>query len=251
MVGSSAEQQIVRLRDPRTIVAFVLSAVAGYVDAVGYVLWDKVLVANMSGNTIEFAARTAERSFPGSVYRLWPLVLFVLGVLCGSFIQDSIKRRRPTGSLSVALAVEFVLLVSVVLAAVGLDARFVRPEDGARWFVPVALGAYAMGLQNATLTRVGPVHVYTTHVTGTLTKFGQDLVDSLYCLRDARSSEKPAWRTLRRSKAFTSMLFFFGMFALFATFGAVGAWAQIHFGIWSLIAAIAVIGLTTVFARKL
>ncbi len=250
MVGSSAEQ-IVRLSDPRTILALVLSAVAGYIDAVGYVLWDKVLVANMSGNTIEFAAKTAERTFPSSVFRLWPLVLFVIGVLCGSLIQDSVKRRRPTGSISVALGVELALLVSVVLAAVGLDARFVRPEDGARWFVPVALGAYAMGLQNATLTRVGPVHVYTTHVTGTLTKFGQDLVDSLYCVRDARASGKPTWRTLRHSKAFTSMLFFFGMFALFATFGAVGAWAQVHFGIWSLTAAIAVIGLTTVFARKL
>lgn len=50
----------------------------------------------------------------------------------------------------------------------------------------VALPAFAMGLQDAALRRVGGRTVRTTYVTGTLTNLGEDCVAYLYWLRDRR-----------------------------------------------------------------
>ena len=116
-------------------------------DAVGYVFWDKIFIANMSGNTISAAARTAERSFPGNVYRLWPLVLFVAGVTAGAVIHGWTKRRGRAGALAVARWLECGLLaVTLVVGKIG-HAKFVTPEDGARWFLPIGIASFALGLR--------------------------------------------------------------------------------------------------------
>ncbi len=47
------------------------------------------------------------------------------------------------------------------------------------YFALVALLAFAMGIQTATLTHIGPLTVYTTFVTGTLTKFAESLAQVL------------------------------------------------------------------------
>jgi uncharacterized membrane protein YoaK (UPF0700 family) len=48
------------------------------------------------------------------------------------------------------------------------------------YFSLVALLAFAMGVQTATLTHVGALTVYTTFVTGTLTKFSESLTRALF-----------------------------------------------------------------------
>ena len=47
------------------------------------------------------------------------------------------------------------------------------------YFALVALLAFAMGVQTATLTHIGPLTVYTTFVTGTLTKFAESFAHIL------------------------------------------------------------------------
>src|SRR5208282_941056 len=48
------------------------------------------------------------------------------------------------------------------------------------YFALVALLAFAMGIQTATLTRIGALTVYTTFVTGTLTKFAESFTRALF-----------------------------------------------------------------------
>ena len=48
------------------------------------------------------------------------------------------------------------------------------------YFGLVALLAFAMGVQAATLTHIGPLTIYTTFVTGTLAKFSEAFTRSLF-----------------------------------------------------------------------
>ena len=52
------------------------------------------------------------------------------------------------------------------------------------YFLLIALLAFAMGVQTATLTRVGTLTVYTTFVTGTLTKFTESFTRALFWMYD-------------------------------------------------------------------
>jgi uncharacterized membrane protein YoaK (UPF0700 family) len=52
------------------------------------------------------------------------------------------------------------------------------------YFALVALLAFAMGVQTATLTHIGPLTIYTTFVTGTLTKFSESFTRALFWAYD-------------------------------------------------------------------
>src|SRR6202044_3318427 len=54
------------------------------------------------------------------------------------------------------------------------------------YFALVALLAFAMGIQTATLTHIGALTIYTTFVTGTLTKLTESFTRVLFWAYDLR-----------------------------------------------------------------
>ncbi len=66
------------------------------------------------------------------------------------------------------------------------------------YFAMIATLAFAMGIQTATLTHFGTLNVYTTFVTGTLTKFAESLSESLFWIHDTHASGTPMSRTVRQ-----------------------------------------------------
>lgn len=142
--------------------ATALTALAGFVDAVGFLTLRHLFVSFMSGNSTQFALKAGEQSWneafpPGAL-----VVVFVTGVVVGRLIATAAKNwRRPA------------ILIS---EAALLGAAAVLPLSGAKAAVLMAL---AMGAQNAVLHRAGETKTSLTYVTGTLVSFGEKLADGV------------------------------------------------------------------------
>ena len=142
-----------------------LSALAGYVDAIGFLTLGGFFVSFMSGNSTRFGVAVATGQWDMAARALGLIGLFVVGVVLGS----TVARRAGEGRRSVVLGLEAVLLaVGAGLLSSG------RPLLG---MVPVVL---AMGVENTVFQKGGDVRVGLTYMTGTLVRVGQRIATALH-----------------------------------------------------------------------
>lgn len=139
--------------------AVALAALAGFVDAVGFLSANGYFVSFMSGNTTRLGV--ALGSDPA--HALLPALLigaFVAGVAGGGLLSlRSGRHRKPA----------VVALVALLLGA-GATARATGSEPAM-----LAALALAMGAINNTFQRDGEVTVGLTYMTGALVRIGQGL----------------------------------------------------------------------------
>lgn len=149
-----------RTADLRTrLLAAALSAVAGFVDAVGFLLTGGFFVSFMSGNTTRLAVGLAQAAQPALV-AAGLIGLFVGGVFLGTIVGRLAGARQRPVLLS---------LVTAGLAAAALCHALGVPA------VAVGLLALSMGAENTVLTDEGEAPVGVTYMTGALVKLGQRL----------------------------------------------------------------------------
>jgi uncharacterized membrane protein YoaK (UPF0700 family) len=142
--------------------AYALSALAGYVDAVGFLMVGGFFVSFMSGNTTRLAVGIVDRAEDWQRAALLILSFFA-GVVAGSLVGRLATRRHR----AVLALVTGLLAISAVLAGLG------RP------LLAGSALALAMGAENATFERDGEVRIGLTYMTGTLVKAGQRLAGAL------------------------------------------------------------------------
>lgn len=140
-----------------------LSGLAGYVDAVAYVQSKGFFVSFMSGNSTRLGVGIAG-SLADALAASGLVAAFIIGVAGGSLIGRANEARRVT---SVMAAVAALLALAATFGAL----RHV--------LVSLALTAFAMGAENATLERQGRVRVGLTYMTGSVVKLGHALADRL------------------------------------------------------------------------
>ncbi len=147
------------------MLAASLSALAGYVDAVGFMTLGGFFVSFMSGNSTRLGVGLATGAWDEAAVALGLIVLFVVGVVIGA----TVARRFGEERRSAVLAVEAgLLLVGAALCTMGFR------EVG---MVAVVL---AMGVENAVFQRQGDVGVGLTYMTGTLVRMGQRIATALH-----------------------------------------------------------------------
>lgn len=148
----------------------LLTAIAGWVDAVAYVRSGQVFVANQTGNAVFLAVQIAERMFPGSARAhavhlaasgdtygpLSSLLGFCLGVAASVLPLRRSRRAGDDSAPWMLLVLEALLLASVVLLA------------GTPREIRLGLAAAAMGVQSVYAAGVAMRGVTTTTLTGTL-----------------------------------------------------------------------------------
>jgi uncharacterized membrane protein YoaK (UPF0700 family) len=155
------------------ILAAGLSALAGFVDATGFINLGGFFVSFMSGNTTRFAVGLAAGTSAAAT-ALGLIASFVLGVMAGTLAGRRARRNRAASVLS---------LVAILLAASALCGGFGYLPGAA-----IAM-ALAMGAENAVFEREGEVHIGLTYMTGTLVKLGQHLLGALL------GGDRWAWRS--------------------------------------------------------
>jgi len=145
------------------LLAAALSALAGFVDAIGFLGTGGFFVSFMSGNSTRLAVGAA-RNFAFAATALTLIAAFVAGVMIGSLVG------RRTGAMR---APAVLLLVTVALALAATIAPAAPP------LATFVLVAVAMGAENMIFEANGDVRLGLTYMTGTLVRIGQRLALAL------------------------------------------------------------------------
>lgn len=158
------------IRSDRRVLAIAigLAALAGFVDAVGFLRLGGFFVSFMSGNSTRAAVGIAERS-SHALIAAGLIASFVTGVTLGSLAGQAVgyKWRR----------VALLWLVAALLMAAAL-----LPLPAA-----AVCMALAMGATNVVFEQEGEISFGVTYMTGALVKLGQRLAALL------RGSDRTGW----------------------------------------------------------
>ncbi len=147
-------------------VAMILAALAGFVDATGYIHFRHLFVSFMSGNSTQAMVAAAGGDLPQLAMVGRTILLFVSGVAIGELV----------GTLSDRWARTLVLLLEVLLLGAALGALRLGWSEG---WIAAAL-AMAMGVQNAAVHKAEGISVALTYVTGTLVHIGRSAAKALH-----------------------------------------------------------------------
>lgn len=222
----------------RVGLALVLAGVGGFVDAVGYVVLFHLFTAHMSGNTAALGVAVGQSDWRSAFHHAFPIPVFVSGVAVGAAVAESLARRRVRAVFAPLFAAESLLLVLFMACGAGdVQGDAVRAGAGWSFYLPAALPALAMGVQNATLRRAGGTSVRTTFVTGMLTDLTEEAVRYLFWVRDNLGRGQRLTTLLRlspRQPDFKSLLLHLGIWLCYVLGAVLGAVAQLRWGLLSL-----------------
>ncbi len=165
-------------------IALCLTCVGGYVDAVGYVALFEVFTANMSGNSVHLGIYLGRQDWPNLLAPLCAVVSYIVGMALTRIAIQIAGRRGLKRIASFTLAAEAVLLALFAHATPAMHLGQLVDLHSPAYFTLVALLAFAMGVQTATLTHIGALTIYTTFVTGTLTKLTESFTRLLFWAYD-------------------------------------------------------------------
>jgi uncharacterized membrane protein YoaK (UPF0700 family) len=168
--------------------AVTLAWVGGYTNMLT-VLVCGVVTSHMSGIASGFGRDVAEASWQLAAYALFLLVAFVLGAAASGFCTELGRRRGWDSIYVLPVIVETALLGGIGVSLYLREGLAVMAPPGLYWITGAA--AAAMGLQNATITRISSGTVRTTHVTGVLTDLGHEAVQFFWWLADRRRDVPP------------------------------------------------------------
>lgn len=191
------------------LLGMILTATAGFVDAIGFIELGGYFVSFMSGNTTQGGAAAVAGNWSVVGLTLSLVALFFIGSVIGTLLATTNARWAPA-------------LVSGVVM-LGVAATLVLRLNGFSATQSMLILAATAGAQNAILPARGAVRLGATFVTGTLYVAGQDLA---FALR----GKVPRWRWLQHLGVWLSL--FVG--------AAIGALLFGPLGISALLAPLAV-----------
>lgn len=171
---------------PQLSLGLLLTAAAGFADAVGFIELGGHYTSFMSGNTTQLGDSVAHGVWQTALLTASLILLFFFGSVVGSLLALLAGPRWGAAAVTGLVLVSF--SVTLLLAFFGFPAN--------QFVLTLAAGA---GAQNAILPSTGSVRLGTTFVTGTLFAAGHDLARALKGL-------SPPWRWAQHLLVWASLL---------------------------------------------
>ncbi|WP_369258479.1 YoaK family protein [Streptomyces sp. R35] len=200
-----------------------LTVVSGLIDAVSYLGLGHVFTANMTGNVVVLGFAAAGAPGFSVPHTLASLCCFLLGAVAGGRVAVHLGGGSRRTWTRITLAAEAVLVGASAVVA------YAAPGATATTYTLISLTAFAMGLRNATVRKLGIPDLTTTVLTMTLTGLAGD----------SRLAGGSGHHSPRRTASVVAM----------AAGALLGAWLVIHHGLGiPLLIAAAVTGVLAVVA---
>jgi len=215
----------VEKRPIKSAVALWLTFTAGFVDIAGAITIYDIFSAHMTGTTVRLGEHLVQQDWNALAITGLVLAAFVVGSLLGRILIEAAARAHFRSIAAITLACETVLLMCGMVFAPP------RPEiPFAAVALPLLMLAAAMGFQTATLTRVGPLTVHTTFVTGMINKLSQLLSHWMFRTYDLVHADQERERELREARRHTAhqARFIFLIWLLYVIGAICGTSAALH-----------------------
>jgi uncharacterized membrane protein YoaK (UPF0700 family) len=180
-----------------------LCMIAGAIDAIAYILFGKIFIANMTGNTVLFAASVVLRDWSEASLRIGVVLTFLIGIFMAETLLRKLTAGRERRREMITLAIEFIVLSWLALT----------PHPDTLRIVLLLVLAFAMGMQNNAFQRIGPIKLNTAFITGDLENLGEAIAESQQ--PDKRAEGR------RRSAVFLTTWAAYAVGALLGAYGAL------------------------------
>lgn len=196
--------------------ASILSGVAGTVNITG-VLSVSTLTTNVTGHFAFFSEVLLLKNYRMAIVYMLYILFFLLGAFISGLLIELIAKHKYQLAYTLPLSIEIIIFTCGALIG------FLSPDYR---ISPVCLSLsllFAMGLQNALVTKISQSVVRTTHLTGLFTDLGIELSQLIF-YRSASDKLK-----LRRS-----IFLKFMIIISFFSGGITGGFLYLHFGLKTL-----------------
>ena len=225
----------------QVILALLLAAVAGFVDAVGYLTLNHLFTAHMSGNSARLGVYAGLSDLAAAAPMAAAVLLFVIGIAAGTAVHEIAVRRGVRATTALLLGVQAVLLAAfIVYGRTVIDADGHVPVTSWRdFYLLSSLVILSIGFQVCALQRVAGRTTRTAYVSGMLTKFTQEAVNWLFWCHDGdRRTEqsylsRAGFGSRRESVELAGL--FGGIWCLYAVGAALGSYTDTRWRLWSLL----------------
>ncbi|BCL81476.1 DUF1275 family protein [Ktedonobacteria bacterium brp13] len=207
----------------QTWAAFLLAWVAGFSDAIGFLVLQQLGASFMSGNSMATGAALGEMDWRSGFRYGFAILSFILGIILGILVSAQIRQWGIRSSLAIISGLEALcLLAFLIIGSIAFQHGAIPPSPAGMFYLCIALLTVAMGLQTIVIQRVSGQGVHTTFVTGILNNWTQALIHYLFWLHMQATERhlRQAWRESRQQPAFRH-LFLLGGIWIWYVVGAV------------------------------
>lgn len=194
--------------------ASLLSAVAGMVNICGLLSF-ATLTTNITGHVTLMSEEIFLKNYGVALIFFGYVSCFFLGAFLSGLMMEHFSRKGPRYTYIMPMTVEFILLLIVSFSSLPSYIDYTAS--------PVLLSCillFAMGLQNALVTKISRSVVRTTHLTGLVTDLGLDLSRLFF------RKEQSLHKNIRKAAYLKIMIVFY--------FFAGGVLAAFLYPLWSL-----------------
>lgn len=198
--------------------ASILSCVAGLVNITG-VLTLNTLTTNVTGHFAFFSEQLFLKNYSMAFMYLGYILFFLLGAFASGIIIEWASKHKSHTSYIIPISIE-----ALILFVIGFTHSEISSSNLSLSFIVASILLFAMGLQNALVTKISQSVVRTTHLTGLFTDLGIEF-SQLFFYRGKDEKIK-----LHRSiflKLIIISCFFLG--------GIIGSFAFQHFNLKTLL----------------
>jgi uncharacterized membrane protein YoaK (UPF0700 family)/anti-anti-sigma regulatory factor len=183
--------------------AISLSWIGGYTNIIAFLALGN-LASHVTGTVTHLAHSVAVLNYQRAGFFGLLLLAFTAGAALSGCMTESARRRGWRSKYMLPITLE-----AFLLALLSLHLKYrVTPPTGLALYEAIGLVSLAMGLQNATITKISGAVVRTTHLTGICTDFGLEGVQFLFWWGDklAKQRRERAGRLLKVSRRNPSAL---------------------------------------------
>jgi uncharacterized membrane protein YoaK (UPF0700 family) len=160
--------------------AGLLSLTAGFVNVSSFLAF-MVLTTNVTGHVALFAEKLTIGEYDAArVVGLW-MIMFFLGAFSSSLFTARLGKNKSY-AYTIPLVIEILILIAVGSYGFNYDHSLLKTE-----FLAGSL-LFAMGTQNALVSRISGSVVRTTHLTGMFTDLGIELAEKLHLKKDPNAN---------------------------------------------------------------
>jgi uncharacterized membrane protein YoaK (UPF0700 family) len=208
--------------------AISLSWVGGFTNVIALLATGQ-MVSHMTGMTTWFGQAVVHGEWRSSLFLGFTVLMFFVGAAASAVLTEGARRRGVRSKYILPMLLEVALLVTFMVGLELLHAGRLGDGHAAVWWM-AATASMAMGLQNATITRISGNVVRTTHLTGVITDLGLEGVQYLYWWRDRTRSRHWSrngrlFRVSRRHPTVLRLALLASIFGSFLLGVVIGSWA--------------------------
>ncbi len=219
--------------------ALILTLCSGIVDIVGYLGIFRLFTAQMTGTTVELAHSLVNGNFSNASLAAIVVASFFAGSVAGRILIELGARAHLRRIATLTLGIEAVLIAAVAYVAGGASSSGTTAGSAPSTTITACIAALAvaMGLQTATLTRVGPLTVHTTFLTGMINKLAQVISRILFDAYDVSRSGNAAENDVRRAQLAQNggqAVFLTAIWIFYLAGAAAGVWMFSQVGLRAL-----------------